>query len=179
MQSRRADIAPLAGALLAALTVGCASPATVVKPETETRDAVAAAPAPVIEPRPVVPEASCSLARVHFAFDSAQLDAGARAALQEAATCLEQRRPVSVTVEGHTDERGTTAYNLALGNRRADSVRGYLKDLGVRAGLTIISFGKELPLVSGAGEASWSQNRRTELRLPGERRSDGQQVAIR
>ena len=79
-------------------------------------------------------------------------------------------------VEGHTDERGTTAYNLALGGRRADAVRTYLRDLGVTAGLETISFGKELPLASGAGEEAWSQNRRAELKLPGDRRSDGVQV---
>jgi peptidoglycan-associated lipoprotein len=179
MPSFRAVTLPAAGALLAALAVGCASPAKVVKPETEVRDAVAAAPAPVAEPRPAVAEPACTISRVHFAFDSAQLDASARAELKSVATCLEQRRPAAVIVEGHTDERGTTAYNLALGNRRADSVRGYLKDLGVTAALQTISFGKELPLVTGPGESAWSQNRRAELRLPGDRRSDGQQVAFR
>jgi peptidoglycan-associated lipoprotein len=185
MQIRRAVPVLFAGVLLAALVAGCASPARVVKPETEVRDATASAdatapaPAPVAEAAPVVAETSCTLARVHFAFDSAQLDAGARAELKEVAACLEQKRAASVTIEGHTDERGTTAYNLALGHRRADSVRGYLKDLGVGARLTTISFGKELPLVNGTGEAAWSQNRRAELRLPGDRRSDGQPIALR
>jgi peptidoglycan-associated lipoprotein len=181
MRRHRAVTVPLAGAVLAALAVGCASPAKVTRPETEVRDAVAAAPAPapapVIEPKAVEAEIACTVSRVHFAFDSALLDASARAELKDVASCLERKRPASVTVEGHTDERGTTAYNLALGHRRADSVRGYLKELGVAAALTTISFGKELPLVTGAGEAAWSQNRRAELRLPGDRRSDGQQVA--
>ncbi len=170
------------GALLAALAAGCASPATVARPETEVRDVVASSAtpaAPSIEPRPVADPPACSVSRVHFAFDSASLDAGARAELKTTASCLEQRRPVSVVIEGHTDERGTTAYNLALGNRRADSVRAYLVDLGVGAALKTVSFGKELPLVSGAGEEAWSQNRRAELRLPGDQRSDGQQVARR
>jgi peptidoglycan-associated lipoprotein len=82
-----------------------------------------------------------------------------------------------VVIEGHADERGTTEYNMALGSRRADTVRAYLKDLGVGAVLTTISFGKELPLVGGTGEEAWRQNRRAELRLPGDKRSDGFKVA--
>jgi peptidoglycan-associated lipoprotein len=181
MRITHAVTIPLAGVLFAALAMGCASPAAVARPETEVREAVAVAPAPaaVVEPKAAVAEAACTLSRVHFAFDSAQLDAGASEELKGVAACLEQRKPAAVIIEGHTDERGTSAYNLALGNRRADSVRGYLKELGVGASLTIISFGKELPLVSGSGEAAWSQNRRAELRLPGERRSDGLQVANR
>jgi len=173
-----------ASALLAALAAGCASPATVVKPETDVRDGLAsAAPSPTAVPVAPQPAASaeptCALSRVHFAFDSAQLEAGARAELKEVAACLQQRRPATVMVEGHTDERGTTAYNLALGSRRAASVRGYLKDLGVGADISTVSFGKELPLVPGAGEEAWSQNRRAELRLPGDQRSDGLTVAAR
>jgi len=123
------------------------------------------------------PEAALPHARALAAVDP--LDEGARAELKQDAACLVQKRPASATIEGHTDERGTTAYNLALGQRRADSVRGYLQDLGVGADLGTISFGKELPLVKGSGEEAWSQNRRAELRLPGERRSDGLQVADR
>jgi peptidoglycan-associated lipoprotein len=173
-------------AILTLLVAGCASPAKVVKPETEARDAVAAAPA---APLPAAAPASdqvaadaapaCTISRVHFAFDSAQLEAAAREELKGVASCLGQRRPATVVIEGHTDERGTSGYNVALGNRRADAVRAYLKDLGVGAALQIVSFGKELPLVTGAGEPAWSQNRRAELRLPGDQRSDGQQVIAR
>jgi peptidoglycan-associated lipoprotein len=170
-----------AGALLAALATGCSSPAKVVKPETDVRDAapMAATTPPVAAPA-AVPEAppppACSLARVHFAFDSSLLDAAARGELKGVAACLAQRHPAHVVIEGHTDERGTTAYNLALGGRRADAVRAYLRDLGVAAGLETISFGKELPLVNGENEEAWGQNRRAELRLPGDKRSDGVRV---
>jgi peptidoglycan-associated lipoprotein len=174
---------PLAGVLLAGLAAGCTSPAKVVRPETEVREDVAVALAPpppaAVMPQPAVDGSTCTISRVHFAFDSAQLDAGARSELKGVAACLEQRRPGTAVIEGHTDERGTAAYNVALGNRRADAVRTYLKDLGVGAALTTISFGKELPLVSGSGEDAWSQNRRAELRVPGDRRSDGIQVAHR
>jgi peptidoglycan-associated lipoprotein len=157
----------------------------VARPDTGIRDAATtattaeAAPVTAADLAPPAVEPACTLSRVHFAFDSAQLDGGARAELKDDAACLVQRQPASATIEGHTDERGTTAYNLALGQRRADSIRGYLQDLGVRADLRTISFGKELPLVNGSGEETWSQNRRAELRLPGERRSDGLQVAER
>jgi peptidoglycan-associated lipoprotein len=170
--------------LLAALSAGCASPAKSVKPATDTVDSAAAAtppraaPAPVAEPAPQ-PQQACSLDRVHFAFDSALLDDAARGELKAAAACLSDRRPVDLLVEGHCDERGTAAYNLALGNRRAVAVTRYLADLGVKVPMTTISFGKELPIAKGHDEGAWSENRRAELKLPGEKRSDGAQVASR
>ena len=174
--------------LLAALAAGCAGGTKVTKPTTDVADgagagagAVAATPARV-EPPPVAPPPpapACSLARVHFGFDSVALDEPARAALQEAAACIAQKRPAELVIEGHCDERGTAAYNVALGNKRANVVKGYLTDLGVTAALMPISFGEELPLVQGEDEAAWSQNRRAEFRLPGERRTDGSVVAER
>lgn len=169
--------------LLVALVAGCAGASKSAKPSTEVVDgagpaAPPAAPAtpPAAEPAPA---ATCSLSRVQFDFDSAGLEAPARQALKDAATCLSQRRPAEVVVEGHCDERGTAAYNIALGNKRASAVAAYLAELGVTAPLQAISFGEELPLVPGAGEEAWSQNRRAELKLPGERRTDGNVVAGR
>ncbi len=124
-------------------------------------------------------DAACSLVRVAFAFDSSQLDEAAMRALRTNAECLSHRRPGALLVEGHCDERGTTEYNIALGARRADAVRRYLADLGVKANFDTVSFGKEIPLVAGAGDAAWAQNRRAELRLPGDTRSDGKLVAGR
>ena len=180
MQPSRIATTLFTGALLAGLAVGCASPAKVVRPETEVRDAVATtdapAAAPAVEPTPAVVEPTCTISRVHFAFDSAQIDGAARDELKNVASCLEQKKPATVLIEGHTDERGTSEYNVALGSRRADSVRGYLKELGVGSALKTVSFGKELPLATGSGEQAWSQNRRAELRLPGDQRSDGLKV---
>ena len=122
---------------------------------------------------------SCTLVRVAFAFDSAQLDAEAMRLLRDDAKCLSQLGTASLLIEGHCDERGTAQYNIALGARRADAVRRYLADLGVKAKFDTVSFGKELPLVKGEGDAAWAQNRRAELRRPGETRSDGTQVAGR
>jgi peptidoglycan-associated lipoprotein len=68
-------------------------------------------------------------------------------------------------VEGHTDERGTTEYNLALGERRATAVKSYLTSLGIEAGrLVTISYGKERPADSGHSEAAWAMNRRVEFK---------------
>jgi peptidoglycan-associated lipoprotein len=179
---QRLVLALTTGGLFVALAAGCASAPKKVSPSTEVVDAPARAPAPVAVAAPApapAPPPACSLARVHFAFDSALLDAASREALQAAAACLQQKQPADVVIEGHCDERGTAAYNVALGNRRANAVKAYLADLGVKTPMEPISFGKELPLVKGEGEAAWSQNRRAEFRLPGERRTDGTLVAGR
>jgi peptidoglycan-associated lipoprotein len=74
---------------------------------------------------------------------------------------LQQYPNLYVTIEGHSDERGTREYNLALGERRANSVRDYLVALGVEAvRINVISYGKERPAVAGSDESSWAQNRR-------------------
>ncbi len=124
-------------------------------------------------------DAACGFARVHFDFDSAILRGDAREALSVAAKCIGDKKLVAVTVEGHCDDRGTEAYNLALGRRRADAVRAYLKQLGVGAHLNVVSFGKAYPVASGEDEGAWRENRRAEFRTPGEKLSDGASVAPR
>ena len=119
---------------------------------------------------------SCAMVRVRFAFDSAVLDESAMRGLRDDAQCLSRRRPSALLIEGHCDERGTSAYNIALGARRADAVRKYLADLGVKTKFDTVSFGKEIPVATGSTESAWAQNRRAELRLPGDKRSDGQVV---
>ena len=99
--------------------------------------------------------------RVFFDFDQFDLSPEARSTLDRQAQWLSQYRAVTVQIEGHADERGTREYNLALGERRANSVKNYLVARGVdpnRVG--VISFGKERPAVLGSNEAAWSQNRR-------------------
>jgi len=99
--------------------------------------------------------------RVFFAFDSSELSSSARATLDRQAAWLQQHRSVQIVVEGHADERGTREYNLALGERRANSVKEYLVSQGVDANrVRIISYGKERPAVAGSTEAAWAQNRR-------------------
>ncbi|MEQ8604606.1 MAG: peptidoglycan-associated lipoprotein Pal [Marivibrio sp.] len=99
--------------------------------------------------------------RVFFAFDSSELSSSARATLDRQAAWLQQHRSVQIVIEGHADERGTREYNLALGERRANSVKEYLVSQGVDANrLRTISYGKERPAVAGSTEAAWAQNRR-------------------
>lgn len=99
--------------------------------------------------------------RVFFAYDSSELTQEGQATLQRQAKWLQQYSHVNIVVEGHCDERGTRAYNLALGERRAEAARSYLVSLGVpQARLTTVSYGKERPAVLGSNESSWAQNRR-------------------
>jgi peptidoglycan-associated lipoprotein len=99
--------------------------------------------------------------RVFFGFDKYDLTPEAQATLERQAAWMQQHPSVTVTVEGHADERGTREYNLALGERRANSVKNYLVALGVDQNrVTTISYGKERPAVSGSSEEAWAQNRR-------------------
>ncbi|HSK39991.1 MAG TPA: peptidoglycan-associated lipoprotein Pal [Arenibaculum sp.] len=99
--------------------------------------------------------------RVFFGFDQYDLTPEARASLDRQAQWLNQYRGVTVTVEGHADERGTREYNLALGERRANSVKNYLVARGVDPNrVSTLSYGKERPAVLGSTEAAWAQNRR-------------------
>jgi peptidoglycan-associated lipoprotein len=98
---------------------------------------------------------------VHFSYDSDRLDASARATLKANAEWLKAHDDVKVQVAGHCDQRGTVAYNLALGQRRAAAVRSYYKMLGVPGSrVATISYGKEQPVCEESGEACWSRNRR-------------------
>jgi peptidoglycan-associated lipoprotein len=177
-------------ALAAVLVSACASNPRSPKNALDVVDA-APPPASAAAPAAATPaddapaaaadarEESCALVRVPFAFDSAQLDAEAMRHLRENADCLVRRGTTALLIEGHCDERGTTEYNVVLGARRADAVKRYLVALGVGAKIDSVSFGKEIPLAEGTGDAVWAQNRRAEMRLPGERGSDGRLVAGR
>ncbi len=191
----------LLGALAAILVTACAAnPKTANGGSTVIDGASAAAPAPTPTAAAPAPgtcstdaecgdgercdagrcapaAAGCDLVRVRFAFDSAILDDAERKSLQGDAECISRRNPTALLIEGHCDERGTAQYNIALGARRADAVRKYLADLGVKTKFDTVSFGKELPVAAGSTEAAWAQNRRAEMRLPGDKRADGQQFA--
>lgn len=98
---------------------------------------------------------------VFFDYDKAALTSDARSKLSSNATWIKNNPNYTIQIEGHTDERGSVEYNLALGERRAKSVKSYLEGLGVAsARMTIISYGEEKPLVSGDSESAWSKNRR-------------------
>lgn len=96
-----------------------------------------------------------------FDFNKADIRPDARATLAKDADFLRNYPQVRVTIEGHCDERGSTEYNLALGDRRANAAKQYLVSLGVSADrMTTVSFGKEKPFCTGHNEACWQQNRR-------------------
>ncbi len=100
--------------------------------------------------------------RVFFNYDSSELDSDAQELLQDQVAWLKQYSDVSVIIEGHCDERGTREYNLALGEKRAQSVKNYLISLGISADrVSTISYGKERPAVVGSSDGAWAQNRRS------------------
>jgi peptidoglycan-associated lipoprotein len=98
---------------------------------------------------------------VYFAYDSSDISPEGRAVLDANAVLMKKYASWTVTIEGHTDERGTAEYNLALGERRAVAARGYLVSLGVSADrLRTVSYGKEFPFDPGHDETAFSKNRR-------------------
>ncbi len=100
--------------------------------------------------------------RVFFGYDSSDLDSDALELLQDQVAWLKQNSDVSVTIEGHCDERGTREYNLALGEKRAQSVKNYLIGLGISPDrVSTVSYGKERPAVVGSNDGAWAQNRRS------------------
>ena len=99
--------------------------------------------------------------RVFFDYNSSDLDEDAKELLQDQVAWMKQH-DVSITIEGHCDERGTREYNLALGEKRAQSVKNYLTQMGVsESKVSTISYGKERPAVVGSNDGAWSQNRRS------------------
>ncbi len=101
---------------------------------------------------------------VYFDFDQATLKPEARALLLAHAERLKDS-PTDVRLEGHTDERGSREYNMALGERRAKAVRDFLVLQGVRRDdLEVVSYGEERPLAMGSNDSAWAKNRRVEIK---------------
>lgn len=99
--------------------------------------------------------------RVFFDLDSAVLNASAQKTLERQSEWLNRYPELTVTIEGHCDERGTREYNLALGERRAAAAKQFLVSLGIKASrVNTISYGKERPAVLGSNESAWGENRR-------------------
>ena len=100
--------------------------------------------------------------RVFFATNKFSLTTAARDTLRKQSTWLRKNKDITVTIEGHADERGTREYNLALGERRANAAKDYLMTYGVSGKrLSVISYGKERPVNPASSPLAWSQNRRS------------------
>jgi len=119
-------------------------------------------------------EAAVSVARdaltdiVFFEYDSDEITTAAEGKLASKAAVLRANPGVRLRIEGHADQRGSTEYNLALGQRRAEAVRAYLVNLGIDGSrLSTLSYGKERPLVEGEDEEAFARNRRAEFALAG------------
>jgi peptidoglycan-associated lipoprotein len=113
------------------------------------------------------PEKVSELASIYFDYDSYAIRADARATLKANAGAIQNRAEWrTVIIEGHTDERGSEEYNLALGERRGHATRQYLEDLGIPGSrLQVVSFGESAPAVQGYDESAWRWNRRVEFRV--------------
>lgn len=103
---------------------------------------------------------------VYFKYDQADLTAEAKDILVEVGDILKRESRFSILTEGHTDERGTEAYNMGLGMRRADAVVNFLVSYGIAANrMTKVSYGEEQPKASGGSEEAFAQNRRAAFRV--------------
>jgi peptidoglycan-associated lipoprotein len=146
---------------------GCAKKRPEVLPPAPTQDTQPVQPQQPPRGDGIVPGSADDFVRrvtsdrIHFGFDNYDIDAESARILDSQAAWLLQYPNVHVTIEGHCDERGTREYNLALGDRRANSAKNYLAGKGIAAArITTISYGKERPIAQGSDEASWAQNRR-------------------
>lgn len=156
------------------LFTGCTKDEEMADAQAST---VATGPGPAPAPRPAAEDPSRRIAEmtrqareefqnrhIYFAFDRYDLSTEAKSTLDRKVAFLNDNREARVQIEGHCDERGTTAYNLALGERRANSAKTYLETAGVNASrLTTISYGEERPADPGNNEAAWAKNRRAQF----------------
>ncbi|MFA6470434.1 MAG: peptidoglycan-associated lipoprotein Pal [Candidatus Latescibacterota bacterium] len=147
------------------------APAPVVAKE-EPKPAPAPAPAPVIpEPPKKVEEApqppsNLAFTTVYFDLDKSDIRADQTGTLNTDGNLLNQWKTITVRLEGNCDERGTVEYNLALGQRRADSVKSYLVNYGISdSRITTVSYGEERPVDPGHSESAWAKNRRVDFAI--------------
>jgi peptidoglycan-associated lipoprotein len=192
MRIRSASVATLVALVVVSLAFGACAPKKppvarpLPPPPATTPDAPPPPPPPapvaekpVVTAPPVVedPMASRSIDDlnrespmriVYFDYDTAELSAEARAALDANAATLKKYSTWAVTIEGHCDERGTAEYNLALGERRAAAAQAYVVALGVPASrVKTVSYGKEFPFDPGHDDAAWAKNRRAHFVITG------------
>lgn len=139
-----------------------------VQQVTEPTDFVAPEPEPVLTIAEINRQARERgwIRDAFFAYDASTLDEAAQEALRQSANWLRENAAYNLMIEGHCDERGTEQYNLALGDRRAETAAAFLAAQGVdRSRISTVSYGEERPFETGSNEAAWSQNRRAHLVL--------------
>jgi len=103
---------------------------------------------------------------IFFDYDRAELSVESRETLEAKLPILRANPGMRIRISGHTDERGSDEYNLALGQRRAAAAKRYLVSQGIdEARIDVVSFGEERPMVEGSDESAWSQNRRDEFEI--------------
>ena len=154
---------------LGVVSFGCTTTSEKEKAATETGSEFKQADQSEVEKEPVVEtpvseKVSLDLGTVYFDFDRSNIREDARPVLQSNAQQMERASSTQVRVEGFCDERGDEEYNLALGERRANSVKQYLENLGVSGTqMRTISYGEAKPAVQGHTEEAWKWNRRVEF----------------
>lgn len=110
------------------------------------------------------PQSPLSVRVIYFEYDSSEIRSEYRSAIEAHAAYLSQNADTTITLEGHADERGSREYNLALGERRAQSIKQQMLLLGASSSqIRLVSYGEERPEIDGHDEASWQQNRRVEI----------------
>lgn len=177
MRQLRNRLAVLAVIAFAAAAAGCPKKPPKVTPTPTPTETATPAPTPTPDlndqmkgnanANPTEGDlTACGAQPIHFDYDSSVLKADATDTLKSVAACLQSHKTWTVQLEGHTDERGSTQYNLALGERRAHAAEKYLADAGVeKARISTVSYGSERPVAQGHDETAWSQNRRVEFRI--------------
>ena len=176
MKSFRSLGLVLAAGLL--VTAGCCTKKPVPAPAPQVAVEPTPAPVPVPTEAPIVVPVAQPVAEtlpadlaelnrkgylkdIFFDYDLSDVRADQRDAMSANAEWLKKWPTVKIQIEGHCDERGSNKYNMALGDKRANSARDYLVSLGIDAArISTISYGEERPFVEGHDEAAWSQNRR-------------------
>ena len=137
------------------------SPAPAPAPAPAEPPAAPAAPAPAPPPPAPMVEEPTGLEPIYFDFDKSFIREDSKPALRKAADYMKKNPDVKIRIEGNCDERGTSEYNMALGDRRATSAKKYLTSLGIDAGrLSTVSYGKERPVCAEHNEECWQRNRR-------------------
>jgi peptidoglycan-associated lipoprotein len=180
MNAKRLFVSIMMVCLLAALGAGCAKKTVDVMPPSATKVEISdkdtdwqSQPAPersLTEDEMRAQQREAAQRElgnmIFFAFDSFELTPESREVLTSKADAMKKYSLFTLVIEGHCDERGTSEYNLALGERRAKAAQEFLNQLGIPdSRMTIVSYGKERPFDPGHNEAAWSKNRRDEFKL--------------